>query len=70
MLPKKYYEKLERILELLDKKLNANENPIGYFPPICPKCQGYLSQKCASKLLVCLKCESEFQLYREEHAHH
>jgi len=35
---------------------------IPWFPPMCPKCGGMLSQKMASSRLVCLACYTEFDV--------
>ena len=43
---------------------------IPWLPPLCPKCLGILSHKMASSRLICLKCNSEFELKEAETSGH
>ena len=55
------YEKLKtKLYQLQDR--NVQENLTSWMVPQCPKCRGILSQVCMSRLLVCLKCDTEFDL--------
>ena len=55
------YEELKTELYKLQDRY-VQEKLTQWMVPQCPKCQGVLSQVCMSRLLVCLKCDTEFDL--------
>ena len=55
------YEKLKTALYKLQYRYE-DEILIPWMVPQCPKCGGVLSQVCGSKLLMCVKCDTEFDL--------
>jgi hypothetical protein len=55
------YEELETELYKLQDRC-VQEKLTQWMVPQCPKCQGVLSNVCMSRLLVCLKCDTEYKV--------
>ena len=54
-------KKIEKSVWQLSRKL-WNEQQIAWLPIVCPRCSSVISQKVASKRLICLGCGREFAL--------